>query len=93
MIHTFSFQQDVDRFIDHREALDRRKKQMLFKKWSERVYSPVKVHITYILSSLLLYDQRVLLLLLLLLLWIMDKSKDILRLTKIRTNLPKRFKS
>ena len=48
MIHTFSFQQDVDRFIDHREALDRRKKQMLFKKWSERVYSPVKVHIKYI---------------------------------------------
>ena len=45
MIHTFSFQQDVDSFIDHREALDRRKKQMLFKKWSERVYSPVKVHI------------------------------------------------
>ena len=45
MILTFSFQQDVDSFIDHREALDRRKKQMLFKKWSERVYSPVKVHI------------------------------------------------
>ena len=45
MIHTFSFQQDVDSFIYHREALDRRKKQMLFKKWSERVYSPVKVHI------------------------------------------------
>ena len=44
----FSFQQDVDRFIDHREALDRRKKQMLFKKWNERVYSPVKVHIKYI---------------------------------------------
>ena len=42
--HIF-IQQDVDSFIDHREALDRRKKQMLFKKWSERVYSPVKVHI------------------------------------------------
>ncbi|CAH3161578.1 unnamed protein product [Porites evermanni] len=37
-----TFVKDVDRFIDHREALDRRKKQMLFKKWSERVYSPVK---------------------------------------------------
>ena len=73
MIHTFSFQQDVDRFIDHREALDRRKKQMLFKKWSERVYSPVKVHITYILSSLLLYDQRVLLLLWIIIIIVMEK--------------------
>ena len=50
MIHTFSFQQDVDSFIDHREALDRRKKQMLFKKWSERVYSPVKVHIKLLVT-------------------------------------------
>lgn len=40
---TFCFQQNVDSFIDQKEALDRRKKQMLFKKWSERVYSPVKV--------------------------------------------------
>lgn len=54
MIHTFSFQQDVDRFIDHREALDRRKKQMLFKKWSERVYSPVKVHIKYYIKLLVI---------------------------------------
>ncbi|CAH3121639.1 unnamed protein product [Pocillopora meandrina] len=37
-----TFVKDVDSFIDHKEALDRRKKQMLFKKWSERVYSPVK---------------------------------------------------
>jgi len=34
----------VDNFIDHKAALDKRKKQMLFKKWSERVYSPVKVN-------------------------------------------------
>ena len=37
------YQQDVDSFIDHKAALDKRKKQMLFKKWSERVYTPVKV--------------------------------------------------
>ena len=36
--------QGVDSFIDHKAALDKRKKQMLFKKWSERVYSPVKVN-------------------------------------------------
>ena len=34
----------MDNFIDHKAALDKRKKQMLFKKWSERVYSPVKVN-------------------------------------------------
>ena len=38
------YQKDVDSFIDHKAALDKRKKQMLFKKWSERVYSPVKVN-------------------------------------------------
>ncbi|KAJ7385675.1 hypothetical protein OS493_013702 [Desmophyllum pertusum] len=37
-----TFVKDVDSFIDHKAALDKRKKQMLFKKWSERVYSPVK---------------------------------------------------
>lgn len=37
-----TFVKEVDRFIDDKAALDTQKKKMLFKKWSERVYSPVK---------------------------------------------------
>jgi len=37
-----TFVKEVDRFIDDKAALDKQKQQMLFKKWSDRVYSPVK---------------------------------------------------
>ena len=55
---SFNFhEQEVDRFIDHKAALDTRKKQMLFKKWSERVYSPVKVIHKLVYVFLLLFER------------------------------------
>ncbi|EDO38688.1 predicted protein, partial [Nematostella vectensis] len=40
-----SFVKEVDGYLHYKSMLDRRKKQLLHKKWSERVYFPVKEQI------------------------------------------------
>ncbi|KXJ26157.1 protein FAM228B [Exaiptasia diaphana] len=46
-----SFVTDVDRYLDHKSLLDRRKKHLLHKKWSERVFTPIKDQIDKEMNS------------------------------------------
>ena len=45
------FLKDVDSFLTQKEVLDLRKKEMLHKKWNERVYEPLRKKIIEAMDS------------------------------------------
>ncbi|KAK3097477.1 hypothetical protein FSP39_009971 [Pinctada imbricata] len=46
-----TFVKDVDSFLTHKEILDLRKKELLHKKWNERVYEPLRRKIIEAMDS------------------------------------------
>lgn len=42
--------QEIDEYLQEKDQLDKRKKEMLFKKWRERVFEPI--HVVEISSAL-----------------------------------------